>query len=100
MLNENYIESYTNLPAKDPTKDQTKGFRCIIEYDSLNEWNEPIKSFSVFPPQTIESPKNQEEFDWMLQSRLTQMQVAGYTNINIQDKSSSVWKRYTRSLNK
>ncbi len=98
MRNENCIESYTNLLVKDSVKNQTKGFRCIIEHESLNYWQEPIKSFCVFPPQTLESPKTQEEFNWMLERRVTDMKVLGYKNIIIHNKTSSIWKQYTTSL--
>ena len=98
MLNEKYIECYTNLPIKDLSKDQTKGLRCIIEYESINEWNEQVKSFCVFPPQSLQAPTDQIEFDWMLENRLSDMKLTGYTNINIQCKGSRVWNRYIRSL--
>ena len=64
------LDAYSNLRKKDPNKDCDVGCRVILEYETTNEYNEPVKVFSVFPPQSLVAPILEAEFNWLLENRL------------------------------
>lgn len=94
------LDAYSNLRKKDPNKDCDVGCRVILEYETTNEYNEPVKVFSVFPPQSLVAPILEAEFNWLLENRLKDMKEAEMKNINIWNKNSDTWKDYIRSLDK